>query len=867
MRWRREIVGGALVGIVLAVVAVSVLPLGRSPELSRPGAAQALASPIYARPLVLTPGTRLTPQELEHHLQQTGYRRTDASPVHAGAWWRDGRHYTIVRRAFVHADGSRVSGPLDLRLDARGRVRELHENGRRVAHARLEPERLGWVDPLYARWQRPIGLEELPPRLVEALLAIEDRRFASHFGLDPPRIAGAAVANWRAGRVVQGGSTITQQLAKNLFLTPERSLVRKLREAWIALRLELGHSKEAILAAYVNEIYMGHADGLPIHGLAAAAWHHVGRLPQALDLAEVALLVGMIRAPSRYAPQRDPEAARARRNDVIDVLERHGLVEAEAAAAARGAALPARARVQRTRLAPHYLDAVRNALRARLAPEILARGDLVVHTTLDARAQRAAQRAVRDGVEALREIRPQLADVEIEAALVALDPQTGDVLAHVGGVDYARSQFDRVRSARRQPGSAFKPIVALAALAPEAAAGRVFTLASWLEDEPLELETDEGPWVPANHDGMYRGRVSLREAMEQSLNVPMARLGLALGPRRVVRVARLLGLESPLAPVPSLALGAAEITPLELARAYAVLAAGGRRAPVRWLRAVRDAQDQLLLDTPVRASRVVDAGPAYLVTSALRGAVERGTARRLRALGVVGPIAAKTGSTNDYRDAWLAGYTPEVATAVWIGRDRGDGIQAQGAVAALPIFADFVTRAGYARDDTPEQEPPLGIAEVAVDPNTGLRGGWRCPGEPELFLAGTAPRERCGFLTSWFRGMAGRPGVGAGPVSRRDDSDAGRTCSVRLDRVESMRVHDGGADYIYRVKGRAGQTARVWLAASVDERRHVVGPAVSVGVGRFRASVEIELDTAPERLTAVLELADGERCRHDRRLG
>ncbi len=856
MAYTRAMGASRAAAIVGAVLLLLLLPLlifacAPAPPMSGAGEVRPFASPILARPPLLRVGQVLRPEALEDWLARADYRQVEA-PRRRGEWAREGRRYTVIGRAFLHADGREPGAELRVTLDARARVRALERAGSPVAALRLEPERLGWLDPRHARWQRPVELDEVPPILLDALIEIEDRRFRRHAGIDPLRIAGAALANWRAGRVVQGGSTITQQLAKNLYLTPERTLSRKLREASLALRLERAHSKDALLEAYVNEIYMGHADGLPIHGLAAAARHHVGRLLGSLELADAALLVGMIRAPNRYAPGRDPGAARTRRDDVLDVLEARGVIDAAAANAARAAAVPVPARQVATR-GRHYLDAVRAAVHERIGKRRAAAGGLVVHTTIDARLQRAAERAVHDGLEALRRDRPVLADVPLEAALVALDPGTGEVLAHVGGADYLRSQFDRVRLARRQPGSAFKPVVALAALAPEGGAPPRFTLVSRLDDEPFETESLEGPWVPRNHDKAFRGEVSVREAIEQSLNVPVARLGSAVGARRIVEVARRLGIESPLPAVPSLALGVADLTPLELARAYATLAAGGIRTEPHWLHALTDHEGTALERVEPERQAVVDPAAAWLVTSALRGAVDRGTARRLRQLGVQAPVAAKTGSTNGYRDGWLVGYTPEVVAAVWVGRDRDGGIHAPGAVAALPIFAGFLRGAGLAGREGPEFEPPESVSEVAVHGPSGLLAGWRCEGSPEWFIQGTAPRERCGPFRSRRRGRS-LPDVAAGGGWRD-------TCYVRLERLESLHVHSKAASYVHSVRGRAGQTGRVWLSAPLDERRHVAGPAVRVEDGPFRAELQIELDTPARTLTAVLELDGGKRCR------
>jgi penicillin-binding protein 1B len=426
-------------------------------------------------------------------------------------------------------------------------------------------------------------------------------------------------------------------------------------------------------------------------------------------------------------------------------------------------------------------------------------------TTLDPELQKAAEDAVALGLSRLERdfdwLRAKGAGEPLQAALVAMDPGTGEILAMVGGRDYGASQFNRAVGARRQPGSAFKPVVALAALARpdgsvetdpgsdggeeadptgsaylEEDATPPFTLASVLQDEPLQLETPAGLWQPVNYDGSYSGPVTLRDALERSLNVPFARLGLDVGPDRVVETARRLGIDSPLRPYPSLALGAGEVSPLELTRAFGVLAAGGFRADLRseyggsaasrpsgpgwrwggeepirgW--SVRESDRGPLawqaIPEGVDGVRVFDPAETYLVTSALRGAVERGTGRGLRDLGFYGDAAAKSGTTNDFRDGWFVGYTPFLVVGVWVGFDHGKRLELPGAGVALPIFAEFLKAAvGPWGDEGPWGSRgfsvPPGLERVEVDPFTGLRGGWGCPGEAELFLEGTAPVESC----------------------------------------------------------------------------------------------------------------------------
>lgn len=710
---------------------------------------------IYARPLVLYPGLRLDRAEVERELQRLGYRRSESRSIDTGEYEVGWRTITVARRGFRHFDRVDPGGMASIRFRG-GDVAGLYgTDGRRLPRLGFEPELLHTLNRGASRDLLPVRLSDVPPHLVEAVIAIEDQRFFRHAGLDLRRVAGAMVANLRAQRVVQGGSTLTQQLARNLYLTPRRTPVRKLREAAIAVVLELRYSKERILETYLNEIYLGQDGALAIHGVGRAAQFYFGKDVSRLDLAEAALLAAIIRGPSLYSPSRHPEAARRRRDLVLQLMVERGVISDSAFRRAREAPFRLRPERRIPRSARYFVDFVGADLRRRHGDRAVE-GGLAVFTTLDLELQRVAEEAVNIGLADLETRYPQLQrpGSPLQAALVALDPRTGELLAMVGGRDYGQSQFNRAAHAHRQPGSSFKPIVALAALSrPRGVVtgdARTFTLATILQDEPLSVTTPAGLWEPSNYDDRFRGRVTLREALERSLNVPFARLGLAVGPERIVATAEALGIGGPLDPVPSIALGAADVTPLEMTRAFGVLAAGGYRADLRTTLGVLDRDGSLLERGESEGERVFDPAEAYLVTSALRGAVERGTGRALRALGYRGDIAAKSGTTNSFRDGWFIGYTPNLALGVWVGFDDGFSIGLPGSAVALPIFARFLMNVVGPYGDR-EFRAPDGLELVSVDRETGLRAGWGCRGEPELFLEGTAPEESCSPFWAWSR--------------------------------------------------------------------------------------------------------------------
>jgi len=696
MRGRR--LAGSLLfvaGVAAGVGAFRLGPQAQSGTLSL-ASSSPLPSRLYSRPFLLEPGIEPARLGLRAHLEAAGFRAAATSAVAAGEFYEREGQWWIGWRPFPRTPVAleATQGPAEVRLvvDPAGRVVELRDDAwRPLERVWLEPVRLASVYGAPPREREPVRLHQLPAHLLDAVLAVEDVRFFEHAGVDPRRVAGAALANLRAGRLVEGGSTLTQQLARSLYLSRERAFGRKLREARLALALERAYGKPEILEAYLNEVYLGQHGAVPIHGVGAAARHYFGRDAAALSLAESAVLAGLLRGPSLYSPHRHPERARARRRVVLRRMVSAGFLAPSAAEAADAAPLGAAPRPA-PGVAPYFVDALIAELAAGRGFETFARDGVHVVTTLDLGLQRAAETAVREGLEALEAAHPALRrdDAPLQAALVALDPRTGDLLAMVGGRDHRRSPYNRALHARRQPGSLFKPVVALAGFT---SGGEALTLASQVLDAPIRVLRPHGAWSPTNYDGRFRGPVTVREALEKSLNVPMARLALQVGLPRVVDTARRLGIESALAPEPSLALGAFEVSLLEITRAYAVFAAGGVRARPRMSLLVLDDRGVSLDASAVERVSVFDPAAAASVTEALEGAVDHGTGRSLRALGFHGRLAGKTGTTNGFRDAWFVGYTPALAAGVWVGFDDGTSVGLSGARAALPIFAGFAKRA------------------------------------------------------------------------------------------------------------------------------------------------------------------------------
>jgi penicillin-binding protein 1B len=712
-----------------------------------------LPSRAYARPLVIAPGDRPTRLRLSAYLDQVGYRRVETEALAAGEYRVEPDRWRLATRGFTGPDGPVAAARVTLELDARGRfTRMLEDSGAERKRVVIEPPTIGLLAGVEPHDRDPIPLDELPSELVHAFLAIEDLRFFEHRGIDPQRVIGAALANLRAGGITQGGSTITQQWVKNALLSPERTFNRKLEEAALALAVEERRSKEEILEAYLNEIYLGQRGDVAIHGVGSGARHHFGKDARSLGLSEAALLAALARGPSRYAPRRNPEAALERRNLVLRRMHEEALIETAAYEQAIAEPLGLRPERASLRSTEYFLHHLRSSLSERHPEDELASAGLVLHTTLDWRLQLLAEEAVRDGLADLEERAPKLLgrELPLEGALVALEPRSGAVLAMVGGRNYGSSQFNRAVDARRQPGSVFKPVVALAAIAgPEPP----FTLASVFVDEPLTIpapeplpgEEPEEDWSPLNHDEEFHGEVTVRRAIEESLNVPTVLLAQETGLRRVVRTARALGIRSRLRPVPSIALGTFEVSLLEMTHAYGTLASEGWRSPTHLLRELRTREGADLPLPKRRAIRAFSAAETWLVTTLLQGVVARGTGKTVRNYGYAGPLAGKTGSSDDYRDGWFIGYTPEVVVGVWVGFDDGQSIGLPGAFTALPIFTSFLKHAlgPYGGE---KFEPPRGVEQVEVMASRNHPAGLRCRGAPEWYLEDTTPLERCGLF-------------------------------------------------------------------------------------------------------------------------
>jgi len=694
---------------------------------------------IYAAGQWLAPGVNLRAVDFPSTLERLRYVETKTRPITPGQFQRRKDGWEIILRGTGEsARRERQHVRLDTRDD---RITAVLVGGRAVAGVSADPEILTSLDDRPGEEYRPVRLADVPVTLLSAVLAAEDHRFFEHGGLDVRGLLRAAWANFRAGRVTQGGSTITQQLVKNRLLTSRRSYFRKLREAWLAALVEWRYPKERIFESYLNELYLGQRGPLAIRGVGAAARAYFGKEIHQLTLGEAAVLAGMARAPNIYSPLLNPARARERRDVVLARMRELGkIVEAEYVAARREP-LRVQGAGMTGQQAPYFTDRARQEIEEVFGGSVGARG-AHVFTTLDPALQRMAESAVNRGLERL-EARPALRRAtpaeRLQAAVVVLDPETGAIRALVGGRDYRVSQFNRAVLARRQPGSAFKPFVYVAALVGHGGPP-AFTLASLIDDTPITVDVGSTPWSPRNYEDRYEGRVSVRRALEQSLNAATVRIALEIGLPTVIDSAHQLGLATDLAPVPAVVLGAFEVTPLELARAYAPFANGGTRigAPST-IQTVVDAGGSAVALSREPRSAVLSPAEAYLMTSALAGVLNSGTGASARALGVTGDAAGKTGTTNDARDAWFVGYGGGLLAIVWVGFDDNAALGLSGAQAALPIWADFMKQATAAYGTRPFVVPE-GITVAQIDTTNGRLANRSCPTvKPETFLSGSEP--------------------------------------------------------------------------------------------------------------------------------
>lgn len=694
-------------------------------------------------------GDHIEVSTLQGALDRARYRRVWKQPSEPGQYRLRGPVIEIHLRPFVYPD--RIERGSEVVAEVKdGRLAFLRDGFAGNAPRGLlrpDPELLGEFYDQARERRSFIPLRLMPRHLTLALVASEDRRFYRHWGLDIFGMGRATMRNVRAGALVEGGSTISQQLVKNLFLSRERSFWRKFHEALLAVMVELRYSKEQILEFYLNQIYLGQRNSWSVCGVEEASLFYFNKHVQELSLPEAALLVAIIPAPNKLSPYRDPEAALGRRNQVLDDMVECGFISANEAKRFRQTTLRFAANPPPTTRAPYFIDFVREVLARDISESDLNARGFTIFTTLDARMQENAERFVRNGSREA-DWRSPVGGAErnpVQASLVAIEPSTGYVRAMVGGRSYAESPYNRAVDSRRQPGSAFKPFIYTAALDTYFSGRRPpFTAATLLRDEPDTFQTNLGPWAPRNYENSYAGRVTAARALARSLNVATVRLSQMVGIPNVVAMARSLGVESRLRQVASLALGTTELSVLELTIAYATLANGGVRVNPIAVKAVLDRGGGVRWSPKRERWRAIRPETAYMATILLEGPILYGTAARIRTeYGFTRPAAGKTGTTDDENDAWFIGYTPDLAAGVWVGCDRNRRLGLTGTQAAVPIWARFM-EAAHADRPFRDFEAPPDVVETWIDADTGYRAGPECPHVMRAaFMRKTEPRQLC----------------------------------------------------------------------------------------------------------------------------
>ena len=705
-----------------------------------------LPSRVFSDAEYIYPGSDVKLRGILAKLDRLGYRNTGAAISGPGDYAADDSRIDVYLHDFDYP-GEQFKG-YPVRLSLAGGVvtgvTRLDDKSDQDL-ARLEPEEITAIFNEAMEDRTVIKLSDAPKTLIEAILTIEDERFFKHGGIDPIGIMRAMVVNAVHMRVVQGGSTLTQQLVKNFFLYPKRSFTRKVNEMLIAWRIEKYHSKQEILEAYLNEIYLGQRGASSVSGVEEASRLYFAKNVGQLTLAESALLAGMIRSPSEYNPITKPDKAKARRDFVLKKMLEKGLITKDECAQALAEKIVTPKTKVRVSTAPYFIDFVKRQLSDLYPQQVLQSEGMRIFTTLDMASQLLAERAVVEEMAALEKTGAALLPKDhadpLQACLIAIQPSTGYVRALVGGRDYASSQFDRCTQAMRQPGSTFKPFVYLTALDPRRSA-KPFTVASVVDDTSFEVESGGKMWSPKNYEKTEMGPVTLATALEHSLNIATARLAIDAGLDNVVATARDAGITSPLTAVPSMSLGTFEVTPMEMASAYTIFPNGGIRAQPLAIMNVATKDGEIVEKKALVMKRAFDAAPVFITTTIMKGVLDRGTGAGARTMGFTAIAAGKTGTTSNYRDAWFAGFTPAMLALAWVGYDDNSEIKMTGARAALPLWTRFMKGAVPAGNG--DFAGPGGVVLVKIDERTGGLPSDSCPGGvTEAFIEGTEPTRTC----------------------------------------------------------------------------------------------------------------------------
>lgn len=749
--WLGWLVKLSLVGLVVLAGFAAYLDAIVQEKFS--GKRWTVPAKVYARPLELFAGQKLDKRDFLTELEALGYRRETAVGG-PGVYSESGSQVDLHTRGFQFYEGLEQAQPIRVRFSGDFVASLGVPGGRDLAVARLEPMLIGGIYPAHNEDRILIQLDQVPAHLIETLVAVEDREFFSHFGVSPKSVVRALWVNASSGRVVQGGSTLTQQLVKNFYLTNERSITRKATEAMMAVLLELHYDKREILEAYLNEVFLGQDGNRAIHGFGLASQYFFNRPLSELPLHQVALLVGMVKGPTYYNPRRYPERALQRRNLVLDLLAEQGVVSVEEAerTKAQPLGISARGTLANTSY-PAFLDLVKRQLREDYREEDLTEEGLRVFTSFDPILQSKAETAMR---ETFKRFAGRPGADATEAAMVVTNPETGELLALLGSRQAGFAGFNRALDALRPIGSLIKPAIYLTALERPSQ----YSLTSVLADEPFSIKGQDGQvWRPQNYDRQAHGNVYLYQALANSYNLSTARLGLDIGVPQVLKTLRRLGVERDWPAYPSMLLGAGALSPIEVADMYQTIANGGFNTPLRGIRSVLTAQGEPLKRYPFQIQQRFDPGAIYLTQYAMQRVMREGTGRSAyNRLSANLALAGKTGTTNDSRDSWFAGFGQDLLAVVWLGRDDNGKTSLTGATGALQVWTDFMVRADPLPLDMPQ---PDNVTLAWVDARSGQGSAADCSGAMQIpYIRGSepAPGAGCGrqapadAVMDWVRG-------------------------------------------------------------------------------------------------------------------
>jgi len=704
-----------------------------------------LPSRIYSDATPIVPGMNYPRALLEPKLNHAGYHETRMRVANPGEYRFVNGNLEIYLQNFEYPDIEFRAFPvlIDFNGPSVRTVKRL-DDGVSLRGIRVEPELITSIYNNEMEDRLPVSLTSMPKSVVEAIIATEDKNFYHHEGISIRGTIGALITDLRSKSWTHGGSTLTQQLVKNLFLNPERTWRRKGAEALMALLLEARYSKNEILQAYLNEIYLGQNGAVQIIGVEQASQVYFGKHVTYLTLPEAATLAGMIRSPNVLSPLKYPERAKPRRDLVLKLmLDQQRITQPEYDAAAASPLTTARF-PKTSRSAPFFVDLVLKQLRETYPETQLKTEGLRVFTTLDTIMQRSAEQALDAGIADLNRRYPYLkkSPTALEGVILTIQPGTGYVKALVGGRNYSKTQFNRAIQARRQPGSLFKPFVYVTAMDP-ARGQQALTAATVLDDSPITVRTGNAVWQPQNYDLRFHGRVTVREALAHSYNIPAVRAAIDAGVPNVIKEASAIGIQSRLEPYPSVSLGSFEVTPLEIAYAYSAFANLGVKAEPISILAVSTREGKLLESREVKMKRVAPASVCYVMNDILEDVFNYGTAAKARSFGFERPFAGKTGTTSNYRDAWFIGYSPRILSLVWVGFDDAHSVRLAGGDACVPIWTAHMNRISGLVPDV-EWKRPDDVLTRSIDPESGMLATPWCPQEKrEIFVAGTEPTSLC----------------------------------------------------------------------------------------------------------------------------